>query len=348
MKIIIIGGAGFIGTNTAAYFLNKKDQNYEIVIFDNLSRKGTQENLSWLQNNYTLEFEKVDIRNYDLLEKCILKHQDAEVIIHLAAQVAVTTSVKNPRMDFDINLVGTFNLLEVLRTNNLKPLVIYASTNKVYGELTELKIEEKQKRYVIADDKYVNGIDEKYSLDFHSPYGCSKGSADQYIRDYYRIYKIPTVVFRQSCIYGPHQFGIEDQGWVAWFIIATILGKKITIYGNGKQVRDILYVSDLVKAYDIAIKNKEKVQGKIFNIGGGKNNSISLLEFLEILEDVMGKKIDYSFSDWRPGDQKIFISNNRALFENFGWFPQVNYKDGIERIYKWSKENIDVIRQFFE
>lgn len=345
MKILIIGGAGFIGVNAASYFLSQKAEKHEVVIFDNLSRQGTSDNLEWLQSQFQCKFVKGDIRNYEALESFLLNNKDADAVIQLAAQVAVTTSVLNPRMDFDINLTGTFNILEALRVNELKPLLIFASTNKVYGDLEELEVKPDETRYVLP--ALPQGISEKQPLDFHSPYGCSKGAAEQYVRDYSRIYGIPTVVFRQSCIYGCHQFGVEDQGWVAWFTIASILGKDIKIYGDGKQVRDVLFVSDLVKAYDLAIQNPEKCSGQIYNVGGGMDNSISLLEFVEELGLIMGRKIDFEFSDWRPGDQKIFISDNRKFQKDFGWFPQMSYRSGFEKIYEWTKENLSLIEGFF-
>ncbi len=345
MKIIIIGGAGFIGVNTAQFFLNKQDENYEVIVYDNCSRPGSQDNIDWLTNNYQVKFEHGDIRNYEKLESFLQEHQDVDVIIHLAAQVAVTTSVKNPRMDFETNLSGTFNILEALRNNEMAPFLIYASTNKVYGPLEELPCKETDTRYEFTEN--VQGISETMNLDLYSPYGCSKGAADQYVRDYNRIYDIPAVVFRQSCIYGPHQYGFEDQGWIAWMIIASLLRRKITIYGTGKQVRDILYVSDLIKAYDQAIKNKDKCRGRIFNIGGGPDNSISLLEFIKSIEEINGTPVDYNHEDWRPGDQKIFISNNSRLLNEIGWFPQTSYTKGLQQAYNWIKDNLGSIRNYF-
>lgn len=345
MKIIIIGGAGFIGINTAQYFLSKKDEDHEVIIFDNCSRPGSRDNIEWLSAHYKVKFVPGDIRNYDNLESFFCEYKDVDVVIHLAAQVAVTTAVKNPRMDYETNSSGTFNILEVLRNNNLSPFLIYASTNKVYGALENVSYQETDTRYEFKD--LPGGISEKLSLDLYSPYGCSKGAADQYVRDYERIYGIPTVVFRQSCIYGPHQYGLEDQGWVAWFIIATLLEKHITVFGTGKQVRDILYVSDLIKAYDQAIKNRDKCRGKIFNIGGGPDNSLSILEFFQVIEDLTGKKVHYSMDDWRPGDQKIFISNNSSLLNEIGWFPQTTYVKGVRQLTDWIKNNLSSIQTYF-
>ena len=240
-KILIIGGAGFIGSNASHYFSKK---GYEVTVFDNLYRIGTDKNLNWLKETHPqIKFIKGDIRKYADLKDAV---KGFDVVIHLAAQVAVTTSVVDPRTDFEINALGAFNVLEAVRENGEKPFVIFSSTNKVYGGMEEIKIVEKNGQYAYKD--FPGGISEKSTIDFHSPYGCSKGCADQYVRDYFRIYDIPTVVFRQSCIYGPRQFGIEDQGWLAWFIIATTLSKFISVYGDGKQVRDVLYVDDLVRA----------------------------------------------------------------------------------------------------
>ena len=336
-KVLITGGAGFIGINAAAYFLSK---GYQITIFDNFSRKGAKNNITWIKKEFGdggLTIVKGDVR-YDSnkLEELV---KNTDLIIHLAGQVAVTTSVENPREDFEINALGTFNLLEAIRKSGNNPVLIYSSTNKVYGELEDLKILEQKTRYVFED--LPTGVSEERGMDFHSPYGCSKGSADQYVRDYSRIYGLNTIVFRQSCIYGPHQFGIEDQGWVAWFIIALSMGKNITIYGNGKQVRDILYIDDLVKAFDLAAKNITKTKGQIYNIGGGSKNTISVwFDFRSILEKLFGKKINPKFSDWRPGDQPVFISDIRKAKRDFGWEPLTNVQEGTKKLYDWVSSNI--------
>ncbi len=334
-KLLLTGGAGFIGINTADYFLTS---GWQVIIFDNFSRDRVAENIDWLKSAHqkNLEVIKADV----VTDTAKLKEltEQVDLVIHLAAQVAVTTSVADPIADFQTNALGTLNVLEAIRKSNKKPALIYSSTNKVYGDLENIKTIEKELRYEFAD---IKGVTEQQNLDFHSPYGCSKGTADQYIRDYSRIYGLKTVVFRQSCIYGPHQFGIEDQGWVAWFIIATLLNKKISIYGTGKQVRDVLYINDLVKAYDQAFQNIDKTAGQIYNIGGGYDNSLSLLEFLSILEKLLGKKIKYSFADWRPGDQKMFISDNTKLLHDLGWQPQISKESGITKITTWLKENIN-------
>lgn len=261
---LVTGGAGFIGSNYVNRLLMRGEK---VTIYDNLSRAGSQLNLRWLMDVYGPKAFNLVVGDTRDAGQLVLAARDADVIVHLAAQVAVTTSVVKPREDFEINALGTFNVLEAARLNERKPIIIYASTNKVYGGMEEVKTVEKDTRYEYAD--YPQGIPETLSLDFHSPYGCSKGAGDQYVRDYYRIYGIPSVVLRQSCIYGPRQFGVEDQGWVAWFIIAAVTGRPITIYGDGKQVRDILFVEDLMDAYDLSVEHIDQVAGQVFNVGGG-------------------------------------------------------------------------------
>lgn len=337
MNILITGGAGFIGTNAAEYFLKQGNM---VWIFDNLSRNGSTHNVKQLLKEYPnkLKFIKGDIRSPEKVRKVI---EGKDIIFHLAAQVAVTTSIANPREDFEINVHGTLNVLEAVRLTHTNPVLIYSSTNKVYGNLEDLEILEDTKRYKFKN--LPHGVSEKRNIDFHSPYGCSKGAADQYVRDYSRIYGLNTIVFRQSCIYGPHQFGMEDQGWVAWFLILPFLGKKVNIYGNGKQVRDLLYVEDLVEAYDQAIKHIHKTKGEIYNIGGGSNNTLSIWwEFKDILEDVFKKKMEANFLDWRAGDQPIFVSDVRKAFQDFKWKPKVTVQNGIETFHHWVKENKDL------
>lgn len=333
-KTLVTGGAGFIGCNAARRFLERGDQ---VVVLDNLSRKGTRENLQWLGEFGEITLEEIDVRDRTAMEQVFQRHDDVEQVLHLAGQVAVTTSVQNPREDYEINATGTINLLEAIRLQGIKPLVVYASTNKVYGGMEEIATEEKNNRYQYSD--LARGIDESSPLDFHSPYGCSKGAADQYMRDYYRIYGIPTVVLRQSCIYGRHQLGMEDQGWVAWFIICCVLGKGLTLFGDGKQVRDALYVQDLVNAYEMAIDHQQITQGRIYNIGGGSENQLSLLELIAYLEEFSGKKMKVQFSDWRPGDQPVFVCNIDKAKKEFGWQPKTSLKDGIKVLYDWVLEN---------
>lgn len=335
MKYFITGGGGFIGSNLAASLLQRGE---EVVVFDNFSRKGSEANAAWLKKTYKkgLHIVKGDIRAGE--KKLIPLVKNANVVVHLAGQVAVTTSVENPVEDFEINARGTLNILQAVRAAGNDPIVLFSSTNKVYGELEYLQTKETASRYVFV--KNTQGISEDMNLDFHSPYGCSKGIADQYVRDYARIYGLRTVVFRQSCIYGPRQFGIEDQGWVAWFIIALTQGKKITIYGNGKQVRDILHVDDLIHAYDLAIKNITITKGQIYNIGGGNRNTISIwYEFQPILEKLFKRKISVKFADFRPGDQPIFVSDIRKAKHDFGWKPNISVEKGIEQLYYWIQEN---------
>jgi CDP-paratose 2-epimerase len=334
MKVLITGGAGFIGVNSAYYFAK---EGHRVVIFDNLSREGSGKNLEWIQNEYEVDFFKGDLRKFVDLVDVFSNNGKFDLILHLAAQVAVTTSVTDPYNDFEINALGTFNLLEATRRYSPNAVLIYASTNKVYGEMEDLNIIQNNGRYMYKD--LSKGVDETRNLDFHSPYGCSKGAADQYCRDYHRIYGLKTIVLRQSCIYGYRQFGIEDQGWVAWFCIATALGKPITIYGDGKQIRDVLFIDDLIKAFELAYKKRNKTAGQIFNIGGGPENTMSLHELIESLEKQKGEKIPVTYDDWRPGDQKVFVGNIAKAKKELGWEPSVNPTEGVEKLYKWVMDN---------
>jgi CDP-paratose 2-epimerase len=334
MKSIITGGAGFIGSNAAARALRRGDR---VVVVDNLCREGVEKNLEWLRTQGSPEFVKLDIRNGEELARLFSEHRDADRILHLAAQVAVTTSVINPRDDFEMNALGTFNVLEAMRRNAMTAPVLYSSTNKVYGEMTEMGIVERNGQY--SYQSLPNGVAEDRNLDFHSPYGCSKGSADQYVIDYHRIYGLKTIVFRQSCIYGYRQFGAEDQGWVAWFLIAAQLGRPITIFGDGKQVRDILFIDDLLDAYDVAFAAGDRAVGKAYNIGGGTENVLSLLKLVAYIEKRQGRKLPHSFSDWRPGDQKVFISDIRRAHRELDWTPKIGVTAGLDRLYDWVAEN---------
>ena len=334
MKSIITGGAGFIGSNAAARALRRGER---VVVVDNLCRDGVQKNLDWLRTQGPLEFVRLDIRNAEELVRLFSEHRDADRVLHLAAQVAVTTSVTNPRDDFEMNALGTFNVLEAVRRNAMTAPVLYSSTNKVYGEMTDMGIVEKNGQYSYGSLPY--GVAEERNLDFHSPYGCSKGSADQYVIDYHRIYGLRTIVFRQSCIYGYRQFGAEDQGWVAWFLIAAQLARPITIYGDGKQVRDILFIDDLLDAYDVAFSAGDRVVGKAYNIGGGPQNVLSLLELVAYIEKRQGRKLPYSFSGWRPGDQKVFVGDIRRAQRELSWTPKIGYVAGLDRLYDWVAQN---------
>lgn len=335
-EYIVTGGAGFIGSNYVNRLLKRGEK---VTIYDNLSRAGSRKNLEWLRTLYGDKAFKLiigDVCDAKLLQESAKK---AQVFVHLAAQVAVTTSVTRPRDDFEVNALGTFNALEAARLSGNKPVFIYASTNKVYGAMEELKISEEKTRYRYKDLPY--GIAETYPLDFHSPYGCSKGCGDQYVRDYQRIYDLPTVVFRQSCIYGARQFGIEDQGWVAWFVIAAATDRPIKIYGDGKQIRDLLFVDDLLDVYDLAIEKYEIAGGQIYNIGGGMKKSVSVyFEFFPMLEKLLGKKIEVAWGDWRPGDQKVYVSDIRKAKRELGWQPKIGVEKGVKNLFEWVKSNI--------
>jgi CDP-paratose 2-epimerase len=330
-KILVTGGAGFIGSNYVDRLLKRGEQ---VTIFDNLSRAGATRNLEWLEKNHGKDSFRLvigDVRNQQAIQTTA---QEADVIVHLAAQVAVTTSVTDPRTDFEINAMGTFNVLEAARLSRRKPAVLYASTNKVYGRMEDVRIAEIDGRYVYEDYPY--GVPETRPLDFHSPYGCSKGCGDQYVRDYSRIYGLRTVVFRQSCIYGLRQFGIEDQGWVAWFVIAAVKGLPITIYGDGKQVRDVLFIDDLLNVYDLALANIDKISGEVYNIGGGTEKTISIWrEFGPMLENLLGRPIPTLQGDWRPGDQRVYISDIRKAMRALGWTPKVGVEEGVRRLFEW-------------
>ena len=330
--ILITGGAGFIGSNLADYFLSRGE---DVTIYDNLSRKGVERNAEWLKSNHPkIKVIKGDTRDFDSLKNAA---ENADAIYHTAGQVAVTTSVENPREDFEINALGAFNVLEAARAAKTDPVIIFTSTNKVYGGMEDVKVVEKESRHDYDGLPY--GAAESQPLDFHSPYGCSKGAADQYVRDYARIYGLKNVVFRMSCIYGTRQFGTEDQGWVAYFTLASIFNWPLTIFGDGKQIRDILFVSDLVNAFDLATQKISKTKGDIFNIGGGPANTISLLELLDYLAQLTGKKKEVPFADWRPGDQKVYYSDIRKAKRVFGWEPKIAKKDGIRILFDWIQEN---------
>jgi len=342
MRVLITGGAGFVGSNTADTLLKK---GYEVTILDNLSRKGTEKNLEWLKNNHKdLEFMKADVRDFDVMKSACM---DKDLIFHLAAQVAVTTSIKNPKDDFDINALGTFNVLEAARLSKSNPIVVYSSTNKVYGNnvnLIPLKIS--NTRYEFDDPNFENGVPETLSTDAneHTPYGSSKYMADLYTRDFAAVYGMNTISFRMSCVYGTRQFGNEDQGWIAHFVISSILARPLIVFGDGKQVRDVLFIDDLLDALLLATDNIKKTRGQAYNIGGGINNTISLLELIDLLKKSIGKNILYSFSDWRPFDQKVYISDIRKAKQDFGWEPKISAEEGIKKLIGWVGENIDIIR----
>lgn len=340
MKALITGGAGFIGSNLVHRLVR---EGHNVVVYDDLSRLGTDKNVAWLRNlpsgrdehsgHWTLV--QADIRDFPTLRRAAA---DADVIYHLASQVAVTASVQDPRHDFEVNALGTFNVLEAARLSGRRPIVLYASTNKVYGGMEDVVVVEGETGYAYRD--YPSGIPETYPLDFHSPYGCSKGAGDQYVRDYARIYGLPTVVFRQSCIYGTRQFGVEDQGWVAWFLIATVTGQPITIYGDGKQVRDVLWVDDLLDLYQAAVDRIEVTAGQVYNAGGGAENTLAVWSELgPMLETLLGHDVDVTYDDWRPGDQRIFVADIQKAERELHWRPKVGRTEGVRQLYDWVVAN---------
>lgn len=332
-KVLVTGGCGFIGCNLVNRLLSRGE---DVTVFDNLSRHGSEKNAAWLAGLHGEAFRltRGDIRDAAEIRDAA---RDADTIYHLAAQVAVTTSVADPRTDFDINALGTFNTLEAARASGRNPIFLFASTNKVYGEMSDLAIVEGETRYCYRD---ISGFAEDQPLEFHSPYGCSKGAADQYVRDYSRIYGLRTVVFRQSAIYGIRQFGVEDQGWLAWFVIAAVLGRPITIYGDGKQVRDMLNVQDLIDAYDAAVRGIGRSVGQVYNMGGGPDRTISVwAEFGPMLEKLLGHPIPVSYGDWRPGDQKVCVYNVSKAERELGWKQQVSLQSGIEQLVTWVSQN---------
>jgi CDP-paratose 2-epimerase len=339
-RILVTGGAGFIGSNLTHRLLS---QGHEVTVYDDLSRRGTARNIGWLRENHGDRFtlRQNDVRDQSALAEAM---QDCAVVYHLAAQVAVTWSVADPREDFEINALGTLNVLEAARRCEKPPIVLFTSTNKVYGGMEEAEIVEEQTRYAYA--ALPQGVSEAQPLDFHSPYGCSKGAADQYVRDYARIYGLRTVVMRMSCIYGPRQFGIEDQGWVAHFIISSVLGRPITIYGDGKQVRDILYVDDLLEACEKAVERIDATTGQVYNIGGGPRNTISVwTEFSGHLGRLLGHEVEVSHDEWRPGDQLVYVSDTTKARQELGWEPGVSVTEGIERLFHWVVNNKHLFEQ---
>jgi CDP-paratose 2-epimerase len=327
MRALVTGGIGFIGTNLADRFLR---DGHEVILFDNFGRAGVEENLSWLRRQHgdRIEFVKGDVRDFGAVERAM---RGADVVFHFAAQVAVTTSLANPQEDFSINAQGTLNVLEAARQQKPMPIVLYTSTNKVYGGLEHLRVVERVTRYEFENLPY--GVPETCPLDFHSPYGCSKGAADQYVHDYHRIYGLPSIVFRMSCIYGPHQFGTEDQGWVAHFALTGLRGGRLTIYGDGKQVRDLLYVEDLIELMMQATQRIERTAGQAYNVGGGPANTISIWAELQTpLQQLLGKLPAVDYGEFRPGDQKIYVSDIRKAQMHLNWAPAVTLMEGLRRM----------------
>lgn len=337
-KILITGGAGFIGVNAARQFAA---EGWKVAVVDDLSRRGSSLNLDWLRSDVDVDFRQIDIRQAEPLADAV-KEIRPDVVLHLAGQVAVTSSVANPRADFEINALGTFNILEAIRCQVPDTILLNASTNKVYGKLENLAIVERDGRWEFLDSP--DGVSEAQPLDFHSPYGCSKGVADQYVIDYGRIYGLRTLTFRQSCIYGPRQMGVEDQGWVAWFTIASVVGKNVTIFGDGKQIRDLLWVEDLVDLYQAGIRGAERGVSGAFNVGGGPANTLSLLELLKQLDQLNGHESAREFEAWRPGDQRVFVCDVSKAERELGWRPKMAVVSGVARLHEWVTGN----RHLFE
>ena len=337
MKYLITGGCGFLGSNLASEVIKR---NQELIVFDDLSRIGSLENLKWLKSLGDFKFYNSDIRIYDDV-KNIISETQPDVIFHLAGQVAMTTSIIDPKTDFEINFIGSFNVLEAARKYCPNTMIFYSSTNKVYGDLENFSYKELKTRYVYND--FPNGFNEEINLSFHSPYGCSKGSADQYFLDYYRIYGLKTVVFRHSSMYGGNQYATSEQGWIGWFISKALEIKNnyntqpFSIAGNGKQVRDVLYSSDMNDLYLTCVEKIENVKGEAFNIGGGVENSLSLIELFKFLETELKIKMNYKCLEFRESDQKVFISDISKINKKTGWKPKVNYKEGLINSINWVK-----------
>ncbi len=334
--VLITGGAGFIGTNLAVHLLERGER---VRIFDSYARAGSEHNAQWLRERYSrnLEIVQGDVRDRKAVCAAMV---DVGHIYHFAAQVAVTSSLVDPQLDFDVNARGTLNVLESARECASPPSLIFASTNKVYGILPDVEVHAEGRRYVPADPELrAQGVSEQRRLDFHSPYGCSKGAAEQYVLDYSRSFGLRTAVFRMSCIYGPHQHGNEDQGWVAHFMRRAIAGDAVTIYGDGLQVRDTLFIDDLVSAFEAARRHIDRLQGGAFNIGGGVANTLSLLELSDRLEGMLDEPLTMSFGEWRTGDQRYYVSNIARFSAATGWRPRVNVATGLAALHRWLEQS---------
>lgn len=338
MKLLITGGCGFLGSNLAADALIRGD---EVVVFDNLYRNGSRENLDWLRTQGVFQFEHGDIRNQNDITRIVQSFRP-DAIFHLAGQVAMTTSIANPRMDFEVNVMGTHNLLEAVRQFSPDSIVVYSSTNKVYGDLEQFTYSETATRFVCNEQP--NGFDEKVQLDFHSPYGCSKGAADQYMLDYARIFGLKTVVFRHSSMYGGRQFATYDQGWIGWFCQKAVetsqdqATEPFTISGTGKQVRDVLHADDMKRLYLAAVANINLAKGQAFNIGGGIDCSLSLLELFAYLEKLLNIRLNYTKLPVRESDQRVFVADIAKARQMLGWKPQVSAQEGVARMVEWVKQ----------
>lgn len=341
-RVLITGGAGFIGRNLVEHNMELGNS---VTVFDNLSRPGggSKLNADYLENKYRgnsrFNIKIGDVRHYQQVTEAM---RDIDVVYHLAAQTAVTTSMENPLEDFEVNGIGSFNMLDVAKGIVPSPIVVYTSTNKVYGDLSKkpVMMKDNDKRWDFIEDEYRDGISEDYPLDYESPYGCSKGIGDAYCLDYARTFGLKTVVFRMSAIYGIGQNPLEGQGWIAWLVRRAIDRQPITIYGDGKQVRDALFVSDLVRAFDGAVDNIERTKGQAYNIGGGRANSLSILELLKLMEDDLGiNPSQVNYADWRRADQKVYISNTLKANRDFGWSPEISVSDGIRKLHSWMSGN---------
>jgi len=333
--VLVTGGAGFIGCNIADRLARN---GHEVIILDALARAGVETNLDWLKQRHGARIHPIiaDIRDEEAVAKAV---RDASAVFHMAAQVAVTTSLVDPIDDYQVNIRGTLTVLEAVRRRSTNVPVIFASTNKVYGDLADIQLWEDTDHWAPADaDVRAHGISEQRPLDFHTPYGCSKGAADQYVLDYARSYGMPTAVIRMSCIYGPRQMGTEDQGWVAHFLIRALEGQPITIYGDGKQVRDVLHVDDAVDTYLAALRSIDRVSGRVFNLGGGPDNAISLRQLLRHIETLTGRPVDTRFEGWRAGDQRYFVADARVARDTLGLGPPKPWRQGIAELADWLAE----------
>jgi CDP-paratose 2-epimerase len=334
-RVLITGGSGFIGTNLAHRLLS---EGRPVLLYDSLARPGVEQNLRWLHDTHgkLVEIMIADVRDAPAVRHAV---EQASQVFHFAAQVAVTTSLTDPVEDFEINARGTLNILEAIREQEAPPPLVFTSTNKVYGALEDVGLRRRNLRYEPTDPSLrQTGISENRPLDFHSPYGCSKGTADQYVLDYARSYGLPAIVFRMSCIYGQHQFGTEDQGWVAHFLIRALEGKPITLYGDGRQVRDILFVEDLVDAFLLAQERMSVEAGQAFNLGGGPANTVSLLELLDLIGELLGHRPDVRFDAWRTGDQRYYVSDTGKFQRATGWKPETSVHEGLEQLLRWLNE----------
>jgi CDP-paratose 2-epimerase len=338
----VTGGAGFIGVNLADRLAR---EGYSVLIFDSLARPGVENNLEWLKSRHTdkISFACCDVRDRAAVGEAV---RDCRAVFHFAAQVAVTTSLVEPRFDFEVNVGGTISLLESLRLNNPRAPLLFASTNKVYGNLSDVELQCDDEHYMPKESRLrAHGVDEHRALDFHTPYGCSKGAADQYVLDYARSFDLRTAVLRMSCIYGPHQMGTEDQGWVAHFVYRALADEPITIYGDGCQVRDVLHVSDAVDAYLAAWRNIGRVAGRAFNLGGGPTNAVSLKRILRFIESKLGRPMNIEFADWRAGDQRYYVSDTRAVTRELELPAPKRWEQGVGELIAWISERKTSVRR---